>query len=324
MTLIARRYEHADAQAWDAFCEEGLQATFLHSRRFLSYHGERFEDFSLIVENDGVWVGVLPAAVAPSDRSLVVSHPGATYGGVVHQGALRGERMVQALRAICTRCAEAGFSRLSYKAVPSIYHRVPAQDDLYALFRLGFQRTRCDISSAIDTANRLPVSHRRTRALRKAVKGGVRVACGAAHIEPFWSVLSDNLRTRFDARPVHTVEEIRMLHERFPAHIRFVCGFMETRVVAGVVLFETPTAMHAQYIASGAEGHATCALDAVFESCIASATEAGKRWFDFGISNEDGGWVLNEGLYEFKSSFGGGGIAHEFYERRLDDSKETI
>ena len=323
MTLSVRRFEAGDAEAWDGCCSECLQATLLHTRRFLSYHGDRFEDVSLVIEDDGACVGLFAAAVSPSERSLIVSHPGATYGGVLHRGALRGERMVDALRAICAWYASAGFARLSYKVVPPIYHRAPAQDDLYALFRLGFQRVRCDLSSTIDLQGRLPVSHRRTRALKKSVKSGVRVEGGVEHIASLWDVLSDNLRTRFDTAPVHTVEEIGMLGERFPDEIRFVCALVEDRVIAGVVLFDTPVATHAQYIASGAEGYATSALDAVFESCIASAADAGKRWFDFGISNENGGWVLNQGLYEFKSNFGGGGVVHEFYECHFGKEETT-
>ncbi len=323
MTLTVRRFEPQDADAWDRFCEGCLQATLLHSRRFLSYHGERFEDFSLIVEEDGGCIGLLGAAVAPSDRSMIVSHPGATYGGIVHRGGLRGERMIDALRSVCRYYAAAGFERLLYKAVPVIYHRAPAQDDLYAVFRLGFDRVRCDLSSTIDLANRLPVSNRRTRAFKKAMKSGVRVEVGPQHIDQLWAVLSGNLRTRYETSPVHSVEEIRMLSERFPAKIRFVSALLSDRVIAGVVLFDSPSASHAQYIASSDEGYATSALDAVFESCIASATDAGKRWFDFGISNEKAGQVLNEGLYEFKSNFGGGGVVHEFYERRFGEEEMT-
>lgn len=323
MTLTVRRFEPADAEAWDRFCEGSLQATFLHSRRFLSYHGDRFEDASLIIEDDGKLVGVFPAAIAPADRLVIVSHPGATYGGVVHQGALRGEKMVYAMRAICLHYAETGFVRLSYKSVPHIYHQAPAQDDLYALFRLGFNRVRCDLTSTIDLMTRLPVSSRRTRALKKAQRSRVEIEIGAQYIVPLWGVLSENLETKFGAKPVHTSDEIRTLSERFPENIRFICGIVEDRVVAGVVLFETAAASHAQYIASGVEGYATCALDAIFDYCIVSAHNSGKRWFDFGISNENGGWTLNEGLYEFKSSFGGGGIVHEFYECQLDHEGAT-
>jgi hypothetical protein len=47
------------------------------------------------------------------------------------------------------------------------------------------------------------------------------------------------------------------------------------------------------------------------------------RYFDFGVSNEKQGWMLNEGLYRFKASFGAGGVAQEFYEVTLDKSKSA-
>ena len=61
----------------------------------------------------------------------------------------------------------------------------------------------------------------------------------------------------------------------------------------------------------------THALDAIFEAAIQKAILAEARYFDFGTSNEDGGKVLNSGLYQFKSEFGGGGVAHEFYQLNI-------
>ena len=57
--------------------------------------------------------------------------------------------------------------------------------------------------------------------------------------------------------------------------------------------------------------------DGLASICIRSAIGSGRRWFDFGTSNERQGRFLNEGLYEFKSNFGGGGVAHEFYTLNL-------
>jgi lipid II:glycine glycyltransferase (peptidoglycan interpeptide bridge formation enzyme) len=74
---------------------------------------------------------------------------------------------------------------------------------------------------------------------------------------------------------------------------------------------------HAQYTAASTIGNKTCALDMVFEHCMVNASTQGARWFDFGISNEDGGQVLNDGLYRFKAEFGGGGVVHEFFELNL-------
>lgn len=317
MSLNVRPYSPNYADAWDDFCKDSLQATLLHTRRFLSYHGDRFADRSLIIEEDGRWVGLLPAALSPSDGTLVVSHPGLTYGGVIHQGVLRGERMIEAITGLKQHYASLGLTKLLYKAVPTFYHQAPAQDDLYALFRSGAQRTRCDLSSTIDLQHRLPVSERRRRSLKKAIKAGVSIIEGNQHFSALWDVLADNLANKHGVTPVHAVEEITLLAGRFPGNIRCICARLNEDIVAGVVLFVTPTTFHAQYIASSDKGYEVLALDAIFEHCIGVAIQENKHWFDFGISNENQGKVLNDGLYRFKSEFGGGGTVHEFYELDL-------
>ncbi len=318
MSIRVRPFGPNDADAWDNFCKDSLQATLLHTRRFLSYHGDRFADRSLIVEQDGKWVGLFPAASSPFEKTHVVSHPGITYGGVLHGGDLRGERMIAALREICQQYAALGHAKLIYKAVPTFYHRAPAQDDLYALFRLGAKRIRCDLSSTIDLQNRQLVSQRRKRSLKKAIKVGVNVVEGNQHIAALWKILTDNLAGKHGAKPVHTLSEITWLAERFPANIRCVCGATNHAVVAGILLFITTTTWHVQYIASNDIGQDVSALDAVFNYCIDVAHRDGIRWFDFGISTDNGGLVLNDGLYRFKSEFGGGGSVHEFFELDLN------
>lgn len=314
MSLQLRPYDPADAQAWDAFCAAAHQATFLHSRRFLSYHGDRFQDRSMILEEAGRWVGVFPAAVQPGDDRCVVSHPGITYGGLLHKGGLGGEQQVAALSMICRHYAEQGYERLVYKAVPWFYHVTPAQDDVYALFRLGARRIRCDLSSTIDLQRRRQVSERRRRSLKKALRAGVEIREGWEYLPAFWQVVTDNLKQKHQAVPVHTLAEATLLAERFPDNIRCVVGLAADDVIAGVLLFTTPVVAHAQYIGSSAVGYELSALDAVFEHCIEQAVSDGKRWFDFGISTESSGLVLNDGLYRFKSEFGGGGTVHEFFE----------
>jgi lipid II:glycine glycyltransferase (peptidoglycan interpeptide bridge formation enzyme) len=60
-----------------------------------------------------------------------------------------------------------------------------------------------------------------------------------------------------------------------------------------------------------------CALDLVFSTSIDMAIRHNLRYFSFGICNENDGNILNEGLYRFKSEFGGAGVAHDFYEMML-------
>lgn len=290
-------------------------ATFLHTRRFLAYHGARFADASVILRDaERRIVGLFPAALDPADARSVISHPGITFGGLLHAGELYGEKMVEAFAALRKHYANSGFQQLKYKAVPYIYHQVPAADDVYALFRGGATLYRCDLSCAIDLAHRREASSRRKRGQKKSVKLGLQIADGLPFLEQMWQVLEDNLGRKHGAKPVHTAAEIRYLHSLFPENIRFVVGLLGNQVVAGVVLFITATVVHAQYIAASAAGYEASALDALLENCIEQAQALGVKYFDFGISNEAGGHYLNSGLYQFKVEFGGGGVAHEFYE----------
>lgn len=319
MMIQIHPYEEQWAGRWDELAARCPASTFLHTRRFLAYHGGRFEDASVLVEEEGRGlVGLLPAAVDPADERRVVSHPGATFGGLLHAGALRGEGMVEALAAVARHYAGRGFHALRYKAVPYIYQVAPSGDDLYALFRLGAMRYRCDLSSTIDLAARAEPSGRRRRGLKKARKAGVEVADGAEHAAALWPVLEENLRRKYGASPVHTLDEIERLHALFPETVSFVVALLGGEVVAGVVTFSGPRVVHVQYVASGEAGHETAALDAVFEECIARAGACGARYFDFGTSNENEGRQLNAGLYQFKSEFGGGGVAYESYELGLE------
>ncbi|MFY9479114.1 MAG: GNAT family N-acetyltransferase [Aquabacterium sp.] len=313
MTIRVEPYTEARASDWERFCEGALNSTMLHTRRFLSYHGDRFKDCSLMLLDDRSIIGVFPAAERPADARLVVSHPGATYGGVVHDGRLGGERMMQALQSVVDFYRAQGYAALHYKALPSTYSRVPAQDDLYALFRLGAVRIRCDLSSSVCLSDRRPAPERRRRALKKSL-AQVSVEWDTLGWPQVWQLIADNLARKHGASPVHTVEELAALHQRFPDLIRIASAHCEGTPVAAVVLFNARHVWHAQYIASSERGHETHALDAIFESVISRAAQAGARYFDFGTSNEEAGKILNSGLYQFKSEFGGGGVVHEFYE----------
>jgi hypothetical protein len=217
---------------------------------------------------------------------------------------------------------EMGFRYLRYKAVPYIYHAVPSNDDLYALFRLGAVRHRCDLSAAIDLDSRQKPSKLRLRDLRKVRKADVTVTSGPEHLEPFWAVLEANLRTKYSTRPVHTLEEITYLQSSFSEQIQCIVGLIGHRVVAGVVLFQTPRVVHVQYSASTVQGNSVGASTAIIDYAIAKSIDLGARYFDFGVSNEQEGQILNEGLYRFKTSFGAGGVVHEFYEVNLERGRD--
>jgi len=316
--VVIQPYDDSHAEMWDGFIVDSASGTILHTRNFLSYHQNRFDDRSLIVFDEKQKIlAVLPAAMSPADKSVVVTHPGASFGGIVGSEKCRGETMQDVLSGIGKFYRDQKIERLLYKAVPFIYHRMPMQDDLYALFRMKAVRYRCDISAVVDLDNRGRIGSRRMRGFKKAIKAGLRIESGAQYAAPLWDVLFTNLQNKHGVKPVHSLEEITLLLKRFPKNIQIVVVLFNEQVEAGVVLFHSRMVSHAQYIASSERGKACNALDFIFEHCIDDAQQRGERYFDFGISNEDEGRRLNEGLYSFKCEYGAGGAVHEFYELDL-------
>jgi CelD/BcsL family acetyltransferase involved in cellulose biosynthesis len=306
------------AEAWDALVERAPMATFLHSRLFLSYHGERFRDASVVLlGDDGELRAALPAALDPDDERRVVSHPGATYGGLVHDGSLTGERARDALAAIRAHYAAEGRSALRYKPVPHVYHRSPSADDVWALGALGATRCACDLSCAIALGARREPSSRRRRSRARAERSGVTLSGEPSALAAFWPVLDATLERRHGARAVHTIEEIEELRSRFPRQIRPLVALLGDEVVAGTVLFVSHTTVHTQYLAASERGMETSALDAVVEGAIELARAAGAAFFDFGVSVGPDRRGLVESLYRWKAEFGGGGVLYEHYESTL-------
>jgi hypothetical protein len=307
---MAEPYDATRADEWDAVVARSVNGTFLHTRRYLGYHGDRFADLSLFAGG-----AVFPAAEDPSDATRVVSHPGLTYGGLVHDGGLRGDELLATMTAVAAHYRDLGYRALRYKAVPAIYHRAPAQDDLHALFRLGARLYRRDLSATVELAAGVQPRSDRRRNPRVAARKGARLTHDPARLEAFWDVLTASLAARHGAQPVHTAAEMRTLMELFPESISVQAVLLDDAVVAGTVHYRTDRVLHCQYSAASPEGAKAYALDLAFAEAIATCDVP---YYDFGISTESDGTVLNASLYDFKTSFGARGTVCDFYELPLD------
>jgi lipid II:glycine glycyltransferase (peptidoglycan interpeptide bridge formation enzyme) len=223
--------------------------------------------------------------------------------------------MLDCFEAVCDAARTAGFSTIAYKTVPSIYHRLPAEEDRYALFRFGAQLHRRDVLSVIERDNRGPVQERRRRGVKRAAKAGV-VVEQMTDFAPFWAVLEATLGERHGMKPVHTLAEIHLLASRFPQNVQLFVARMGAEVQAGIVMYVSAHVAHAQYIAATPTGREAGALDLLVEHLVTTACRDA-RWFDFGISNEDDGRFLNTGLIEQKEGFGARAFVHDHYTLAL-------
>ena len=128
-----RRYTTNDKQRWDEFVTLSKNATFLHYRDYMDYHSDRFNDHSLMAFNEkGKLIALLPAN---ADGDTLYSHQGLTFSGWLTQVKhFNANNMLEIFDSMCDYLKSNGFHTLIYKAIPHIYHKYPAEEDLYALF----------------------------------------------------------------------------------------------------------------------------------------------------------------------------------------------
>ncbi len=312
-----RRYTPLDAEAWNAFVATSGNGTFLHDRRFMDYHSDRFDDHSLIVEVEGRIAALLPAN---QQGNALQSHGGLTYGGLITGPAMSAELMVDTVPALRAALRAGGFQTLLYKAIPHIFHDYPAEQDIYALVQAGAQLTRCDLSSAIAIGRSPKFSKSKRQGARRASKAGLEVT-QSDDFAGFWDILTARLDDAHGAAPTHTLDEITRLRGHFPDNIRLYAACAEGQIHGGVVVFDCGPAVHVQYMASTENGRRDAALDLIVAHLL-EEVYSGRRWFNFGISTTDGGRTLNTGLSRQKEMFGARSILFNQYEWDLTRSPQ--
>ncbi|RAN83109.1 GNAT family N-acetyltransferase [Bacillus sp. SRB_336] len=306
--LTLRPYAPADAAAWDALVDRSRNGNLLHRRGYMDYHADRFVDRSLVVERGGEFVAVFPANV--QDRA-VTSHGGLTYAGLIASHALRAESTLALFEQIGNHYRALGVQRVIYKAVPHVFHAFPAEEDLYALHRLGARLARRDLSSVIALQEPYRFTPGRRRAVNRAKRAGIDVRTNA-DLASFHRLLSEVLR-RHDAVPTHSLAEMRLLQSRFPQHIVLHEARRDGALLAGVLVYDFGHVVHTQYLAASDEGRQLDALSLLLAQLI-EHTYASRRHFSFGISTEQQGQVLNAGLVAQKEYFGARAVVHDIYE----------
>ncbi len=308
--IEVKRYTAADRKSWDDYVRIARNATFLFERNYMEYHADRFDDYSLMFYRQGRLCALLPAHRC--DTTLV-SHFGLTYGGLVMDIHVTISDVTQMITCLNDYLRHQGFTRVLYRPIPWIYHTHPSEEDLYAIFwQCHAHLYRRNIGTAISMQQHLQWRKDHLRRLRKAHENGVTVKRNAELAE-FWPVLEDNLHKRFNASPVHTLEEIQLLQSRFPDNIIQYSAYRNGHIIGGITFYITQQVVHGQYSATNDEGKEYGAMEAIYEQ-IMYHDYSDMVYLDFGSSTEEEGSVVNTGLIAHKEGYGGRGVVYDTYE----------
>lgn len=307
------RYTVEKADEWNAFVAESKNGTFLFNRGYMDYHADRFVDHSLMFYVGHRLLAVLPAHVS---GDTFCSHNGLTYGGLVMNCELTIVQTMTLFRELNDYLRAEGFRHVSYKAIPWIYHRLSAEEDIYALFHECHARIVArDFATNIFLQSGLRWERVRRRGVIRAEKAGL-VVMRSDDYAAFWEVLTQNLLSKYGVMPVHSLQEIELLHSRFPHNIILYQAVKDDIVLGGVVLYVSHQVVHAQYSSATPEGKRLGAIDLLYNRIFSDYSDY--LYFDFGRSTEHpDGSGLNENLVFQKEGFGGRGLCYDIYEYDL-------
>jgi hypothetical protein len=306
-----KKYDQNDYTIWNDFIAQAKNATFLFHRDFMEYHQDRFEDFSLLVFEEEKLKAVLPAN---KKGNSVYSHQGLTYGGLVFSSKLKAEKVELILDEILSFLKRNSIETFYYKPISSFYFPRGNQEMDFFLFKREAVLERKEMNLAINLALPLQISKSKLKHFRRIENLDLDII-EEKNFQPFWEeILEPRLLEKFNAKPVHTAEELALLKQKFPENIRQYSVYQKDEIIAGITIFETENVVKSQYGATSKKGEEVRALDFLFINLIHKYKRKGKLFFDMGIVNSDDEKDYNVGLLKQKEELGCTVYNQDFYK----------
>jgi len=309
-----KRFEKENEKRWDDFVlHQSFNGTFLQSRAFLNYHGDRFCDHSLVFWKAGNIVAVIPAAeIEENGRKLLLSHCGSTFGGLVFPKNYNTIGEIKTFLSLLDEYLRAnGFAEVVLKQTADIFCHDRNDLLFYLLGQFGYAHYD-ELSFALEFPKDasfdvvMNFSGKTRNLYKKSLQGGIEFKefSSDADLAVFHQILTKSL-ARHDAKPVHSLEELMDLsRNRLPEGVRFYGAFSEGRMIAGSMIFLLGDVFHTQYLCADYDYLDLKPMDFLDGNLIQLAYKEGYRAFSFGISTEDHGKILNETLAKYKYGFG--------------------
>lgn len=232
--MLIKKYQKEQSNIWNDFVQNSRQGTFLLNRDYMNYHSDRFIDNSLMFYNEkDKLIAILPANIK---ENILYSHQGLSYGGLIYGIDAKTVDILECFEALKNYAKENNIEKLIYKRIPSIYHTYPTDEDLYVLFRNETKLIRRDIGYTIDIQNKLKWPQARRTELNKSIKNNLIVRINENYQE-YYNILSEVLKNTHNVKPVHLIQEMKLLASKFLDNIKLVCSYKDNHMLSGVWLF---------------------------------------------------------------------------------------
>jgi len=243
----------------------------------------------------------------------VYSHQGLTYGSLVLQENSKLLTTFEVFQSLLKFLNINGIETLYIKAIPTFYNSMPSDELEYFLFKANAKLVKREVLMVIDYQYQIKFQKNRREGINKALRNGLEVRIDT-NFDGFWNeILIPNLKNKHQVNPVHTLAEIKKLAQIFPKNIHQINVYQNNKLIAGSTIFLTKTTIHPQYVSGNTDKNILGSLDLLYDFII-NRYQTDKRYFDFNISSEDSGNVLNRGLIFWKETCGARSFMANNYE----------
>lgn len=300
-------YEPNWEVAWDELVTRARNGHFMATRRFLGYHGDRFQDRSLLFKHRDKIIG---AIALHEEGTEWVSHRGLPFGGLIAAPELTTEQTAEIFAALSARMRAAGISGLRYSPTPAVYQTQPFEDDGYLLFQLGAKLVNVKLAARARLPELALMQARTRKYVRQAVPH-IRIEHEVS-LREFWDALTSYLLRRHEAIPIHTKPEMADLMNRFPDAIKLLAiRDAAGALVAGSLVFLTDHVIRLQYSFGAADPAAPKSAMLALDQAAIKRYGPGRSWIDFGTSMRPVDGLLDLRLHSQKERSGGRGMRVE-------------
>ncbi len=318
-----KRFSEQESNSWNNFLSTAENSLLFHHRDFLSYHPvERFTDHSLFFYNDKEIISVFPSIERKNnEKKILHSHLGASYGSFATTHLLTIRESFDIVTSLISYARDNDFSEIIITVPPIVYLKTPSNYLDFSLIKNGFTYLKRELTSVVPLefkGEKLLQSYRaETRtATRKALRSKIEVR-ETYDYEQYYDLLSKNLSSRHNVRPTHTLEELKLLHSRFPTKIRLFGAFLGEIMVGGVCNFSVnDSVVLAFYISHNMEYQEYRPVNILFYEIMQQYKSEGFSYLDFGTFtlNMEPNW----GLGRFKENFGARGVFRDTFVLKID------
>ena len=279
----------------------------------MEYHQYRFIDFSVLIYKNDKLIALFPANVK---NAIVFSHQGLTFGSLILPEIISATDVFLIFESVCGFYKAQEIKEIFIKQIPEVYFKKPS-------FELGFKLSqkaeliKSDMVLAIDYSKPLTIHKTKLKHYKKSKQIDLKVVEGNDFTN-FWNkVLQPRLLGKHNVKPVHNLDEIILLNNRFPNNIRQFDVYLNDEILAGITIFNNNGVVKSQYGATTTKGEKVRALDFLFLHLIYEYQKQGKSFFSMGTVTENSEIGYNPGLLKQKEELGCQVYLQDFFKLKL-------